>query len=218
MRICSLRKTSSNGPEYLLSRSRIRKRIRSRSPVKLRLRACWVTQRPSGFVVQPASQTRRLGAGAHQAYRNGGQVDREDLPRSTGERAGRSRPVSTTDMVVAKPWRLFSTTDLCARIAWSAGNVACRERGVANGRLFGALAWKARPDQGTHCRGGNQRAGGCKVREQPPPAHPQADLALLLVLQAEFAHRQRLTARPSAWMNNRHVEASSVAAVDEHRI
>jgi len=60
IRICSLRSTSSNGAAYLLSRSRIKKRLRSSSPVKLRLRACWVTQSPSGLVVQPASQTRRL--------------------------------------------------------------------------------------------------------------------------------------------------------------
>src|ERR671936_1907770 len=50
----SLRKTSSKAPLNLLSRSWIRKRIRSKKPVKLRLRACWVTQPPVGLVVQPA--------------------------------------------------------------------------------------------------------------------------------------------------------------------
>ena len=46
----------------------------------------------------------------------------------------------------------------------------------------------------------------------------QASLALLFVLQADLAHCQRLTVRPSAWMNDRHVEAFSVAGVKEHRI
>jgi hypothetical protein len=44
----------------LLSRSWIRKRVRSRMPVKLRLRACCVTQAPVGLGVQPAIWTRRL--------------------------------------------------------------------------------------------------------------------------------------------------------------
>jgi hypothetical protein len=44
----------------LLSRSWIRKRIRSRTLVKLRLRACWTTQLPDGLVVQPAKWTRLL--------------------------------------------------------------------------------------------------------------------------------------------------------------
>src|SRR6266540_1877298 len=58
--IPSLRKTSSKVPLNLLSRSWIRKRIRSKMPVKLRLRACWVTQAPVGLVVQPARWTLRL--------------------------------------------------------------------------------------------------------------------------------------------------------------
>src|SRR5215207_1764610 len=45
----------------LLSRSWIRKRIRSNRPVKLRLRACWRTQAPVGFLVQPAQCDRLDG-------------------------------------------------------------------------------------------------------------------------------------------------------------
>src|SRR5262249_14351777 len=56
----SLRKTSSNGPLYLLSRSRMRKRTPLSLKSRPRLRACWVTHSPVGFLVQPASQTRRL--------------------------------------------------------------------------------------------------------------------------------------------------------------
>ena len=56
----SLRKTSSKAAVNLLSRSWIRKRMRSNSKVKLRLRACWVTHAPVGLVVQPARWTRRL--------------------------------------------------------------------------------------------------------------------------------------------------------------
>src|SRR6266487_2961727 len=41
--IPSLRKISSNEAVNLLSRSWIRNRIRSNTPLKLRLRACWVT-------------------------------------------------------------------------------------------------------------------------------------------------------------------------------
>src|SRR5712691_1385857 len=55
----SLRKTSSKAAVNLLSRSWMRNRIRSNTPVKLRLRACWVTQAPLGLVVQPANWTRR---------------------------------------------------------------------------------------------------------------------------------------------------------------
>jgi hypothetical protein len=55
-----LRNTSSKEPLYLLSRSRISKRTPSSTKSMPRLRACWVTQAPVGWVVQPASQTRRL--------------------------------------------------------------------------------------------------------------------------------------------------------------
>jgi hypothetical protein len=125
---------------------------------------------------------------------------------------------SATKVVVGRSWADLSATDPCSQIVWSAGNVAARERGVANGRLFVALARKVRSDQGTHCRGGNQRASGCKAREQPLRARPQTGRVLLLVRQAELPHRQGLTVRPGAWMNARHVEASSIAAIDEHRI
>src|SRR5881227_2404380 len=56
----SLRNTSSKGPLYLLSRSRIRNRTPWSEKSRPRLRACWVTQWPLGLAVQPASQTRRL--------------------------------------------------------------------------------------------------------------------------------------------------------------
>ncbi|MDP9295010.1 MAG: hypothetical protein M3O90_11410, partial [Actinomycetota bacterium] len=54
--ICSLQDLVERAA-VLVSRSRIRNRRRSKMPVKLRLRACWVTQFPSGFVVQPARCT-----------------------------------------------------------------------------------------------------------------------------------------------------------------
>jgi hypothetical protein len=47
-------------PKNFISRSWIRNRVRSSSPVKQRLRACWVTQAPVGLVMQPARWTRRL--------------------------------------------------------------------------------------------------------------------------------------------------------------
>jgi hypothetical protein len=50
----SLRKTSSKEPLNLLSRSRIRNRVWSSRPVRLRLRAWWVIQAPVGLVVAPA--------------------------------------------------------------------------------------------------------------------------------------------------------------------
>src|SRR5205823_6453492 len=50
IRMPSLRKTSSKGSLYLLSRSRIRKR----TPLSLKsLRACWVTHAPVGTREQP---------------------------------------------------------------------------------------------------------------------------------------------------------------------
>jgi hypothetical protein len=58
--IPSLRKTSSKAMLNLLSRSWIRNRICLKAPLKLRLRACRVTQAPVGFVVQPARWTRRF--------------------------------------------------------------------------------------------------------------------------------------------------------------
>jgi hypothetical protein len=60
--IPSLRKTSSKAAVNLLSRSWIRKCIRSNRPVKLRLRACCVTHAPVGLVVQSAKWTRRLSS------------------------------------------------------------------------------------------------------------------------------------------------------------
>ena len=60
--IPSLRKTASKAAVNLLSRSCIRKRIRSSRPVKLRFRACWVTQAPLGLLVHPARWTRRLSS------------------------------------------------------------------------------------------------------------------------------------------------------------
>src|SRR5262249_17765261 len=59
-RMPSPRKTSSKRALYLLSRSRIRKRTLWSAKSRPRLRACWVTHSPVGFVVQPASQTARL--------------------------------------------------------------------------------------------------------------------------------------------------------------
>jgi hypothetical protein len=60
IRMPSLRKTSSKGPLYLLSRSRIKKRTPCLEKSRPRLRACWLTQAPVGLAVQPASQMRRL--------------------------------------------------------------------------------------------------------------------------------------------------------------
>src|SRR6266568_3935942 len=60
IRTLSLRNTSSKGPLYLLSRSRIRNRTPLSEESRPRLRACWVTQAPVGLVVQPANQARRV--------------------------------------------------------------------------------------------------------------------------------------------------------------
>jgi hypothetical protein len=54
---------SSNARVKLVSRSRSRNRGRGPSAGIGRLRACWVTQAPSGLVVTPATWTRR-GAGS----------------------------------------------------------------------------------------------------------------------------------------------------------
>jgi integrase len=59
----SLPDTSSNDRVNLLSRSWIRNRTRSKTPVKLRLRACWVTQAPVGFVVQHAFRSLLIAEG-----------------------------------------------------------------------------------------------------------------------------------------------------------
>jgi hypothetical protein len=48
------------GGAELVSRSWIRKHVRSTAPVKLRLRACCVTHAPVGLLVQSARCTRRL--------------------------------------------------------------------------------------------------------------------------------------------------------------
>jgi hypothetical protein len=58
--ICSLGRTSSRGPVYVLSRSRRRKRICCSAKKRPRLRACWATQLASGFLVGPAWWARRL--------------------------------------------------------------------------------------------------------------------------------------------------------------
>jgi hypothetical protein len=47
-------------PYALLSRSRIKKRTSLSLKSRPRFRACWVTHSPVGFLVQPASQTRRF--------------------------------------------------------------------------------------------------------------------------------------------------------------
>jgi hypothetical protein len=60
IRMPLLRNTWSNGPLYLLSRSRIRKRMPWSARSTPRLRACWVTHVPVGVGEQPASQTRRF--------------------------------------------------------------------------------------------------------------------------------------------------------------
>jgi hypothetical protein len=60
IRMPSLRKTLSKEPLYLLSRSPIRKRAPWSAKSRPRFRACWVTDSPLGFFVQPANQIRRL--------------------------------------------------------------------------------------------------------------------------------------------------------------
>jgi hypothetical protein len=55
----SLRKTSSKGPVLAVAVAD-QETDALLGEVKARLRACWVTQAPLGFLVQPASQTRRL--------------------------------------------------------------------------------------------------------------------------------------------------------------
>jgi hypothetical protein len=56
----AVRNASSNGPLYLLSRSRIRKPMPWSAKSRPRLRACWVIQVPVGLAEQPASQTHRF--------------------------------------------------------------------------------------------------------------------------------------------------------------
>jgi hypothetical protein len=91
-RIRSLRKTSSMAALNLLSRSRVRKRIRSDRPAKLRLPACWATQAPLGLVVQPARWTRRLPS---------------SMKKSTEKRRSGGRPAARRGCALARllPWR-----------------------------------------------------------------------------------------------------------------
>ena len=56
----SVRRTSSRPVTNFAWRSRIRNLTSSSAPERLRLRACWVTQWPSGLVVVPARWTRRV--------------------------------------------------------------------------------------------------------------------------------------------------------------
>jgi hypothetical protein len=72
----------------LLSRSWIRKRIRSNRPVKLRLRACCTTQAPVGFAVQPAKWTRRLSGSMKKEQVEAAQGDRLDGEEVAGQGAG----------------------------------------------------------------------------------------------------------------------------------
>ena len=53
-------KIVSNAVVNFASRSRIRNRMRLRTPFIERFRACWVTQAPCGLVVMPARWTRRV--------------------------------------------------------------------------------------------------------------------------------------------------------------
>jgi hypothetical protein len=84
----SLRKTSSKAPLNLLSRSWIRKRIRSKTPVKLRLRACWVTQAPVGLVVQPVEVDAAAFEFDEEEHVEAAQRDRLDGEEVAGEHAG----------------------------------------------------------------------------------------------------------------------------------
>src|SRR5438093_13232579 len=83
----SLRKTSSKAPLNLLSRSWIRKRIRSKMPVKLRLRACCVSQAPVGLVVQPARWTAAACECDEEEHVEATQRDRLDGEKVAGKHA-----------------------------------------------------------------------------------------------------------------------------------
>jgi hypothetical protein len=83
----SLRKTSSKAAANLLSRSWIRNRVRSNSPVKLRLRACWVTQPPVGLVVQPARWDAAATEFDEEQHVEATKRDRLDGEEVTGEHA-----------------------------------------------------------------------------------------------------------------------------------
>jgi hypothetical protein len=60
IRMAPPRNTSSKGPLYLRSRSRIQEPDAPLGEVEAELRACSVAQAPVGLVEQPASQTRRV--------------------------------------------------------------------------------------------------------------------------------------------------------------
>src|SRR5215211_6443488 len=86
--IPSLRNTSSKEAVNLVSRSWIRKRIRSKRPVKLRLRACWTTQAPDGFVVQPAKVDAPAFEFDEEEHVEAAQGDCLDGEEVAGEHAG----------------------------------------------------------------------------------------------------------------------------------
>src|SRR4029453_11313884 len=80
--IPSLRNTSSKAAVNLLSRSWIRKRIRSRRSVKRRLRACWTTQAPDGFEGAPGkvnAPAAELDEEEHVEAAQRDRLDREEV-------------------------------------------------------------------------------------------------------------------------------------------
>src|SRR4029450_6302882 len=102
--IPSPRKTSSKAPLNLLSWSWIRNRIRSKMPVKLRLRACWVTQAPVGLVVQPAMWTAAFEFDEEE-HVEAAERDRLDGEEIAGEHAGGLQAEELAPAWARAPWR-----------------------------------------------------------------------------------------------------------------
>ena len=106
IRMPSLRKTSSKGPLYLLSRSRIRNRTPWSEKSRPRLRACWVTQSPVGLAVQPASQTRLILQATEFSA---------NLHANRGSEHGDRDPAGSSDLALYLPTPLVSCPLACSR-------------------------------------------------------------------------------------------------------
>ena len=107
MRMPSLRNTSSKGPLYLLSRSRIRNRTPWSENSRPRLRACCVTQTPVGLAVQPASQLPRCcDVGGNSPPRNA-RASRQGAGRVLLGRSNPPRSDATRNdlWAIPKPYR-----------------------------------------------------------------------------------------------------------------
>ena len=101
----SVRKTSSKPATNFVSRSRIRNLTSSSAPERLRLRACWVTQRPSGFAViagEVHAAGLQLDEEQHVVAAQQGGLDGEEVARDD---ARRLRAQELTPARPRAPWR-----------------------------------------------------------------------------------------------------------------